>query len=49
MADWLKQGLIHEAFDIATGFEAVPDAALAQFTGGNMGRKLVQIADDSIR
>ncbi|WP_380876280.1 NADP-dependent oxidoreductase [Sphingomonas sp. DBB INV C78] len=43
---WLVDGSIREALDIAEGFDAVPQAALGQFAGGNMGRKLVRIADD---
>lgn len=46
LAGWLADGSIREALDIAEGFEAVPEAAIAQFTGGNMGRKLVRVADD---
>jgi NADPH-dependent curcumin reductase CurA len=46
LARWLADGSIREALDIAEGFDAVPEAALAQFRGGVMGRKLVHIADD---
>ncbi|MFO1375887.1 MAG: NADP-dependent oxidoreductase [Steroidobacteraceae bacterium] len=46
LARWLADGSIREALDVAEGFDAVPDAALAQFSGGVMGRKLVRIADD---
>jgi NADPH-dependent curcumin reductase CurA len=43
---WLADGSIREALDIVEGFDAVPAAALAQFAGTSMGRKLVRIADD---
>jgi len=46
LARWLADGSIREALDVAEGFDAVPDTALAQFSGGVMGRKLVRIADD---
>jgi len=46
LARWLVDGSIREALDVAEGFDAVPEAALAQFNGGVMGRKLVRIADD---
>ena len=46
LANWLRSGVIREALDIAEGFDAVPEAALGQFNGGNAGRKLVRIADD---
>lgn len=49
LARWLADGSIREALDIAEGFEAVPEAAIAQFTGGNMGRKLVRVAEDPAR
>ena len=45
---WLADGSIRELLDVAEGFEAVPAAALAQFSGGNTGRKLVRIADDPL-
>ncbi len=48
LAYWLRNGAIREALDIADGFDAVPEAALAQFTGGNAGRKLVRVADDPL-
>ncbi|RVQ65176.1 NADP-dependent oxidoreductase [Croceicoccus ponticola] len=37
----LKEGAIREWLDIAEGFDATPDAALAGFSGGVNGRKLV--------
>jgi NADPH-dependent curcumin reductase CurA len=46
MADWLRSGTVREVLDIAEGFDAVPEAALGQFTGANIGRKLVRIAED---
>ncbi|WP_156678253.1 NADP-dependent oxidoreductase [Sphingomonas profundi] len=46
LGEWLAEGRIREALDIAEGFAAVPDAALAQFEGRAAGRKLVRIAED---
>lgn len=46
LARWLRDGAIREKFDIAEGFDAVPDAAISQFSGGVTGRKLVRIAED---
>lgn len=46
LSEWLRSGVIREVLDIAEGFDAVPEAALGQFNGGNAGRKLVRIADD---
>lgn len=43
---WLQAGEIKEVLDIAEGFDAVPDAALGQFAGANLGKQLVRIADD---
>lgn len=44
LARWLQEGRIREWLDVEDGFEAVPDAALAGFSGGVKGRKLVKIA-----
>ncbi len=46
LAGWLQSGAIGEALDIAKGFDAVPEAALVQFTGGNAGCKLVRLSGD---
>jgi NADPH-dependent curcumin reductase CurA len=46
LAHWLRTDRLCEALDVAEGFDAVPEAALAQFSGGNAGRKLVRIAED---
>ncbi len=46
LSEWLKVGKITEVLDIAEGFDAVPDAALGQFAGANLGKQLVRIADD---
>jgi len=43
---WLREGKIQEVLDIAEGFDAVADAALRQFAGGNTGKQLVKIAHD---
>ena len=42
----LRAGLIKEVLDVTKGFDSAPDAALGQFHGANLGRKLVQIVDD---
>lgn len=46
LAGWLRDGSIRDLFDIVEGFENVPDAALRQFEGKGVGRKLVRISDD---
>lgn len=46
LADWVRSGEVTELFDIAEGFDAVPQAALGQFRGANIGRKLIRIAVD---
>jgi len=43
---WVKDGSIREVFDIAQGFEATPDAARGIFSGANMGKQLVRIAEE---
>ena len=48
LSSWLKEGQIKEVLDVAEGFDAVPDAALGQFTGANLGKQLVHIAEDPV-
>lgn len=43
LGEFLKSGRIREWMDIAEGFDATPDAALAGFSGGTKGRKLVRL------
>ena len=45
---WLKAGEIKEVLDVAEGFDSVPDAAIGQFAGANLGKQLVRIADDPV-
>ncbi len=47
LAGWLRAGAVQEVLDVAEGFAAVPDAALGQFAGKNLGKQLVRIAQDS--
>ena len=46
LAQWMQAGAIKEILTVAEGFEAVPDAALGQFAGSNVGKQLVKIAED---
>ena len=46
LAKWMQAGAIKEILTVAQGFETVPDAALGQFAGSNMGKQLVKIAED---
>lgn len=43
LAVFLNEGRIREWLDIVDGFDATPDAALAGFSGGVKGRKLVRL------
>jgi NADPH-dependent curcumin reductase CurA len=45
LAGWLRSGQILEVLDISPGFESLPDAALRQFSGENVGKQLVRICD----
>jgi NADPH-dependent curcumin reductase len=47
LAGWLLDGSIRDTLDVTEGFDAVPDVAIGQFSGGVRGRKLVRIANDS--
>ncbi|MEZ5596896.1 MAG: NADP-dependent oxidoreductase [Pseudomonadales bacterium] len=44
LADLLRSGDLREVLDVAEGFDSVPDAALGQFQGKNLGKQLVRIA-----
>lgn len=44
---WLRGGALQEVLDVAEGFDAVPEAALGQFAGRNLGKQLVRIAPES--
>ena len=46
LAALMRAGQIKEVLDVADGFLALPDAALGQFLGANIGKQLVKIADD---
>ncbi|MBI1181498.1 MAG: zinc-binding dehydrogenase [Alphaproteobacteria bacterium] len=46
LARWMNAGQVKEVLDVADGFDTVPEAALGQFAGANMGKQLVRIADD---
>ena len=45
MAEWLRSGAVREVLDISPGFESLPEAALGQFFGSNIGKQLVRICD----
>jgi len=45
LGQWLKEGKLQEVVDVAHGFEQVPEASRGIFSGANMGKQLVQIAD----
>lgn len=47
LAGWLRSGAVQEVLDVAEGFDAVPEAALGQFVGKNLGKQLVRIAEVS--
>jgi NADPH-dependent curcumin reductase CurA len=46
LAGWMRAGHLKEVLDVAEGFDKVPEAALGQFLGANVGKQLVKIADD---
>jgi NADPH-dependent curcumin reductase CurA len=48
LARWLQCGALRVALDIAKDFDAAPEAALFQVTGGNAGRKLVRVSGASL-
>lgn len=45
MAQWLREGKLKYAENIVEGFENTPQAFLGLFTGENLGKQLVKVAD----
>ncbi|HXD31991.1 MAG TPA: NADP-dependent oxidoreductase [Pyrinomonadaceae bacterium] len=45
MVQWLKEGKLKYAENIVEGFENTPQAFLGLFTGENLGKQLVKVAD----
>jgi len=46
MGQWVKAGLLKSRFDIAKGIESTPGAFLRLLTSQNLGKQLVQVADE---
>jgi NADPH-dependent curcumin reductase CurA len=45
LAQWLREGKLKYAENIVEGFENTPQAFLGLFTGENLGKQLVKVAD----
>ncbi|CAH1212943.1 NADP-dependent oxidoreductase [Paenibacillus sp. JJ-223] len=45
LAKWLADGLIRHEENIVEGFEHTPEAFIGLFTGDNLGKQLVKVAD----
>lgn len=45
-SDHLRTGKMHALCDISHGLESVPSAFVGLFRGDNVGKKIVQIADE---
>ena len=46
MGAWLRAGLLQSRFDIAKGIESMPEAFLRLLTSRNLGKQLVQVAEE---
>lgn len=42
---WMEQGLLHHQVDVQEGFDNIPDTLNRLFTGRNIGKQLLKIAD----
>jgi NADPH-dependent curcumin reductase CurA len=42
---WAAEGKLKDEIDVAEGLENAPDALRRLFTGGNLGKQLVHVAD----
>lgn len=49
LAGWVKAGKIRDQIDVVEGLENAPDALRRLFTGRNLGKQLVRIAEAPIR
>jgi NADPH-dependent curcumin reductase CurA len=49
LASWAAAGKIRSQVDIIEGLERAPEALRRLFTGGNLGKQLVKIAEPSAR
>jgi NADPH-dependent curcumin reductase len=49
LAGWVKAGKIRDQIDVVDGLENAPDALQRLFTGRNLGKQLVRIAEAPIR
>ncbi|WP_336764123.1 NADP-dependent oxidoreductase [Paenibacillus sp. USHLN196] len=45
LARWIKEGLIQYEENIVDGFEQTPEAFMGLFSGDNLGKQLVKVAD----
>ena len=48
LSQWIAEGKLKETVDIADGFDKTPKALIGLFSGANMGKQLVKIADDPL-
>jgi hypothetical protein len=46
LAGWAGEGKIRNQIDVVEGIENAPDALRRHFTGENLGKQLVKIADE---
>jgi NADPH-dependent curcumin reductase CurA len=49
IAGWLKSGVIKDRVDVQHGLESAPAALARLFSGANVGKQLVKIAEPSLR
>jgi NADPH-dependent curcumin reductase CurA len=47
LGSWVKAGKIKDQLDVIEGLENAPEALRRLFTGENLGKQLVKIADPS--
>jgi NADPH-dependent curcumin reductase CurA len=45
LGHWASEGKLHDPIDVVEGFENTPDALRRLFTGENLGKQLVKVAD----
>ncbi|AQX54450.1 hypothetical protein A2U94_08825 [Bacillus sp. VT 712] len=45
LGEWVQQGKIKYRENVVEGFENVPEAFLGLFSGANLGKQLVKVAE----
>lgn len=48
LTNWIEAGKLVQAADVQQGFDSAPKTFLRLFSGANLGKQLLQIADPAL-